>query len=137
MIFRGSDICLLVYALDDEQSFYNLDIWKREFLYYADIKDPNSFPFVLLGNKSDIGEGRYEVKDEDVKNWCQANGNMKHFRTSAKDSINVIQAFTASVERWIESESKLDGQMKPSPGYTKQVDLNKHKREDSGNSGCC
>lgn len=49
--YRGSDICLLVYAVDDRNSFRNLTLWKSEFLYYADVQDGNSFPFIIVGNK--------------------------------------------------------------------------------------
>ena len=137
-LFRGSDICLLVYALDDEQSFFNLDIWKREFLYYADIKDPENFPFVLLGNKCDLDERQHQVNDTSAQEWCRANGNMKFFKTSAKNSIDVEAAFTASVEKWLESEHRLDKQMKSTSGYSKQVDLNKHRQKDGvDDSGSC
>jgi hypothetical protein len=36
------------------QSFKNLSMWKKEFLYYADIEDGNNFPFVILANKIDM-----------------------------------------------------------------------------------
>lgn len=49
--YRGSDICLLTYAVDDQASFQNLPHWKSEFLYYADIRDESTFPFVIVGNK--------------------------------------------------------------------------------------
>jgi len=129
--YRGSDICLLVYSVDDEQSFYNLDTWKREFLYYADVKDAELFPFVLIGNKVDLP--KHEVPTEQVEAWCHANNNMKCFMTSAKDSINVDQAFNASVEKWLTSEQNLDKQMKAGPNYTNQVNLDKHNTNISGN----
>ena len=49
--YRGTDCCLLTFAIDDSQSFQNIAMWKKEFLYYADVKDPDNFPFVVLGNK--------------------------------------------------------------------------------------
>lgn len=52
--YRGADCCLLTFAVDDIQSFKNLAMWKKEFLYYADIQDGNNFPFVILGNKIDM-----------------------------------------------------------------------------------
>lgn len=47
--YRGSDICLLAYAVDDRQSFTSLMHWRNEFLQYADV--PDSFPFIVVGNK--------------------------------------------------------------------------------------
>jgi small GTP-binding protein len=49
--YRGSDICILTYAVDDKHSFRNLQMWKNEFLYYADVKENVQFPFIVVGNK--------------------------------------------------------------------------------------
>jgi len=137
--YRGSDICLLVYAVDDEQSFYSLDTWRREFLYYADVKENESFPFVVLGNKVDLPTRG--VSEEQVKSWCQTNGSMPMFETSAKDSINVDQAFVASVERWLNFESNLEKQVKGGTNYGNTVNLKKHHQgKNSGNEeskSCC
>ena len=47
--YRGSDMCILTYAVDDPPSFKNLDTWRKEFVYYADVKA--DFPFLVVGNK--------------------------------------------------------------------------------------
>lgn len=52
--YRGVDCCLLIFVVDDIQSFKNLVMWKKEFLYYVDIQDGNNFSFVILGNKIDM-----------------------------------------------------------------------------------
>lgn len=49
--YRGSDICLLTYAVDDGTSFKNLSHWRSEFLYYADVHEASTFPFIVVGNK--------------------------------------------------------------------------------------
>ena len=54
--YRGADCCLLTFGLDDLSSFKNLSMWKKEFLYYADVQDEDRFPFVVLGNKVDVAE---------------------------------------------------------------------------------
>lgn len=96
--YRGSDCCLLTFALDDLQSFQNISMWKKEFLYYADVKDPDNFPFVILGNKSDLVEERKLSKD-DARTWCNENGKLPYFETSAKDAVNVDSAFAAAIRR--------------------------------------
>ena len=45
--YRGADCCILTFAVNDKQSFANIDFWKKEFLYYADIRDTNKFPFIV------------------------------------------------------------------------------------------
>ena len=126
--YRGADCCLLTFAVDDVQSFKNLTMWKKEFLYYADIQDGNSFPFVVLGNKVDV-ENRV-VHDPMVLEWCAQNGKCPYYETSAKDSTNVDVAFKAAVQRLKELEDQME--VKPQHGNT--VDL-KSKGKQSG--GCC
>lgn len=127
--YRGADCCLLTFAVDDLQSFKNLSMWKKEFLYYADIQDGNSFPFVILGNKCDV-ENR-QVLVESANEWCRVNGQAPYFETSAKDSTNVSHAFKAAIQRLKVLEDVID--VKPSTGNT--VDLK--KKAKSQQSGCC
>ena len=42
-------MCLLTFALNDKKSFENLETWRKEFIYYADVKA--DFPFMVVGNK--------------------------------------------------------------------------------------
>jgi small GTP-binding protein len=106
--YRGSDICLLTFALDDKQSFTNLCNWRDEFVGYADVADKMNFPFVVIGNKVDTEAEKREIAYEVVMDWCSANGNIPYIETSAKESTNVQNAFNLAVERWTKIESKLD-----------------------------
>ena len=54
VFYRGSDGCVLVYDITNIESFQGLKKWKDEFLSAANITNPDSFPFVLVGNKSDL-----------------------------------------------------------------------------------
>jgi Ras-related protein Rab-7A len=51
--YRGAECCALVFDLTDPKSFETLDQWKTEFLNQLNPKDPDNFPFVILGNKCD------------------------------------------------------------------------------------
>lgn len=129
--YRGADCCLLTFAVDDVQSYRNLGMWKKEFLYYADIQDGNSFPFVIIGNKIDM-ENRVVGSDE-AREWCQINGRTPYFETSAKDSTNVNDAFRAAIQRLKELEDVIENNIRPSHGPT--VDLARKTKSQS--SGCC
>ena len=48
--YRGADCCVLVYDITNQKSFESLESWKEEFMLQGNPKDPESFPFVLLGN---------------------------------------------------------------------------------------
>ena len=80
--YRGADCCVLVYDVNSQKTFDNLDNWRDEFLIQvpagpqrlqrlycchamlsclalqAGPSDPDSFPFVVLGNKVDMEEGK-------------------------------------------------------------------------------
>ena len=134
--YRGSDICILVYSVDDFQSFINLETWKNEFLYYADVKDADNFPFIVLGNKIDLPNRALERGE--AEKWCGSNS-FPYYETSAKDATNVDLAFVASVERLMKIEQQLDKQMKGN-GFS-SVNLSKHHRDEppveGKRSGCC
>lgn len=126
--YRGSDICILTYSIDEKSSFENLTMWKKEFLYYADVKEPTAFPFLVVGNKLDVSPEKREVPTEDGKQWALQNNNIPFAETSAKDATNVEDAFMLAVDNWIKMEAKLE---RPYVGDT--VDLKNH----SPKSICC
>ncbi|TEB25362.1 putative GTPase [Coprinellus micaceus] len=84
--YRGADCCVLVFDVNSSKSFQALESWRDEFLIQASPNDPEEFPFVVLGNKVDVSQKR-------AMTWCQAKGNLPYFETSAKEAINVEQAF--------------------------------------------
>jgi Ras-related protein Rab-7A len=47
----------------------------------------------VLGNKIDLEESKRMVSQKRAMAWCQSKGNIPYFETSAKEAINVEQAF--------------------------------------------
>jgi len=90
--YRGADICVLVFDVTDSQSFEAVDQWRDEFLHHADIEEQQSFPFLLLGNKCDVGGGTGKAE---VNRWLEQRGykNMVYLETSALTNQNVTEAF--------------------------------------------
>jgi len=128
--YRGSDLCLLVYAVDDIQSFKNLAMWRKEFLYYADVREKDNFPFILLGNKIDVNERA--VSQEEAQHFCREIGGIPYYETSAKDSTNVDVAFNAAVKRLNELE-----QSKVKSDFSANEGVNLAKVSTKENSSCC
>lgn len=52
---------MLVYDVNNSKSFDALDSWRDEFLIQASPRDPDNFPFVVLGNKIDVEESKRVV----------------------------------------------------------------------------
>ena len=121
---------MLVYAVDDIKSFKNLAMWRKEFLYYADVREKDNFPFILLGNKIDVNERA--VSQEEAHHFCKEIGGIPYYETSAKDSTNVDVAFNAAVKRLNELEQS---KVKSDFSATEGVNLARVPRKE--NSSCC
>ena len=91
-LFRNTDCCVLVCDLIDEKSFEGLEKLRTEFLNKLDNKDPDNFPFVLIGNKCVQSDER-KVQDDKLKLYCESHNNIPYFKTSAKNNVNVEKAF--------------------------------------------
>ncbi|MCL4132256.1 UNVERIFIED_CONTAM: hypothetical protein GTU68_066449 [Idotea baltica] len=97
--YRGSDMCMLTYAVDDPVSFKNLETWKNEFRHYADVKA--DFPFLVVGNKVDLDR---KISREEADDWCKENGELPYVETSAKVATNVEESFMLCLRRWASSD---------------------------------
>jgi len=103
--YRGSDCCVLVYDVNVAQTFEHLDSWREEFLVQAAPRDPEKFPFVVLGNKIDLEHQRV-VSQKRAMAWCQSKGNIPYFETSAKEAIHVDQAFQTVAKLALQQEQE-------------------------------
>ncbi|OBA25200.1 hypothetical protein HANVADRAFT_11436, partial [Hanseniaspora valbyensis NRRL Y-1626] len=59
--YRGADCCVLVYDVTNEKSFARLKTWRDDFLLNSNVSNPESFPFVILGNKMDVDDSKKQV----------------------------------------------------------------------------
>mmetsp|Transcript_34956 Transcript_34956/g.53661 ORF Transcript_34956/g.53661 Transcript_34956/m.53661 type:complete len:192 (+) Transcript_34956:3-578(+) len=92
--YRGADCCLLVYDVTNKASLDNIENWKNSFLQKSMVVQPDSFPFLVVGNKSDLEDERavsMEQAERVVKE--DIGDSIEHIETSAKDNVNVTQAF--------------------------------------------
>jgi Ras-related protein Rab-7A len=90
--YRNAECCVLCFDLTEPKSFETIDTWRTEFLTQLNPKDPENFPFVIIGNKCDKDVER-KVPESKVKQYCASKGNIAYFETSAKDNVNVDKAF--------------------------------------------
>jgi len=85
--YRGAMGILLVYDVTDEKSFNNISNWIRNIEQHA----PESVNKILIGNKCDMVEKK--VVDSARGKALADEYAIKFLETSAKNSINVEEAF--------------------------------------------
>jgi Ras-related protein Rab-7A len=128
--YRGSDCCVLVFDVNLEKSFLNLENWREEFLMQAAPKNQERFPFVVIGNKIDLdlvvknqtvglsqdvppgtsfppeenNMQKRQVSEQKAKSWCQSKNGIPYFETSAKEDIGVEEAFQMVTKLALEKE---------------------------------
>ncbi|KAF9165744.1 hypothetical protein DFQ27_000389 [Actinomortierella ambigua] len=106
--YRGADCCVLVYDVNNAKSFETLDSWRDEFLIQASPRGPENFPFVVIGNKIDMEESKRMISQKRAMAWCQSKGNIPYFETSAKEAINVEQAFQTIAKNALQQEVEVE-----------------------------
>jgi len=129
--YRGADCCVLVYDITNQKSFESLDSWRDEFLMQGNPKDPENFPFIVLGNKCDK-EGERKVAKSGAEKWCKNHGSVEIFETSAKDNVNVESAFQV-IAKAAATQDKEEEIYFPK---TVQLNSDKNKKNDP-KGGCC
>lgn len=89
------------------------------------IPTEQSYPMVALGNKIDLADR--QVPQEVAQDWCKEK-NIPYFEVSAKNDINVVQAFemlaSRALSRYRNTENYLTDSIKLSP-------------EDQSRRRCC
>eukprot|EP00455_Lapot_gusevi_P057723 TRINITY_DN990_c0_g2_i1.p1 TRINITY_DN990_c0_g2~~TRINITY_DN990_c0_g2_i1.p1 ORF type:complete len:209 (+),score=71.04 TRINITY_DN990_c0_g2_i1:88-714(+) len=128
--YRGAMGILLVYDCTDEQSFSNIRNWIRNIEQHA----ADSVNKILIGNKCDMTEEK-AVSTERSQSLADEYG-MKFFETSAKNNINVEEAFI-SIARDIKKRLMDNPTSTPKPGGGgDRVDVNGSDRKQ-GDGQCC
>ena len=66
--------------------------------------DPQTYPFVVIGNKLDK-EANRQVLSSTVRQWCRENGDIPYYETSALENISVDNAFVEMAKLALKRES--------------------------------
>ena len=90
--YRNSEACILVFDLTQSESFKNVEVWRNEFLNVLNPPDGSTYPFISIGNKCDLKDD-IKVTNEEIEAYCKEHNNMPYFAASAKEDINLEEAF--------------------------------------------
>jgi len=130
--YRGADCCVLVYDVTNANSFKSLDSWRDEFLIQASPRDPESFPFAVLGNKIDLDNRAVSTKR--AQTWCQSKNDVPYFEVSAKEAINVEQAFQTIARNALKRENQDNADLYNE--FPDQIRLNNQGASGNQQGGC-
>ena len=86
--YRNCTLAMMVYSIDNENNFNNLEIWLNEIKTQS---NPDVKIFVI-GNKSDLEDKRV-IHFEQGENFCRENKLNYFIETSAKTGLNAKNVF--------------------------------------------
>ena len=99
--YRSSSLAILVYSIDSESSFNNLEMWLNE----IKTKGNPDVNIILIGNKADL-ENKRVVTKEMANEWCENNGVKTFMETSAKNGNNVKDLFLEAAKILLEQHKR-------------------------------
>ena len=128
--FRNADGILFVYDITEEKSFEYIKKWIKE---SEEIE--NNFEKLLLGNKCDLRH-KIKVSEEEVNEFCDEN-NIEWFEVSAKENINLKEAFHKIIELIL--QDKTDEEIKElySVRFHNSSSLSIQRKKKKKEKVCC
>ncbi|XP_039972185.1 ras-related protein rab7 [Xiphias gladius] len=102
-LYRGAHCCLLVFDVTSKASFSALEVWRKEFLVQGEPQEPSDFPFIVLGNKTDLSNR--EVSGRKALQWCEEIG-AEYFEGSAKEDLDIEKPFLRAAQSGLQQYKK-------------------------------
>ena len=124
--YRKSSLALLVYSIDNKNSFENLEMWLNEIKTFG---NPDIIIF-LIGNKADLEEKR-EVSKEMAEDFCKIHNIKLFLETSAKTGFNAQKVFIEAAKLLYKKHLKYKG-FKSTPYSFKESENKKNIMENNG-----
>ena len=136
--YRSSSLAIIVYAIDQKESFKDLDLWIKE----LKLNNSPDTKLMLVGNKLDLEEKR-EVPYEEGKKFQEDFGFLDFFETSAKTGENIKNMFIkVAIVLYEEFANYKDSESSASfnsfrPAYGQLLRNKELKEKKKGKGKCC
>ena len=140
--YNNASLAIMVYSINNENSFNNLDFWLNEIRTKAN-PDIN---IILIGNKNDLENERKIPKDLGQE-FSDNNGLNLFFESSAKTGFNVKQLFIEASKILYEQHIKYTNRFSTnSDSFEKDININskmqslsieKDEQNQKRKRGCC
>ena len=140
--YRNSSLAIIAYAIDNENSYNNIEAWLNEIKTQA---NPETKIF-LIGNKADL-EDKRKVSTEEAKKFSKEHGFNYFVETSAKTGFNAQNVFIQATKELYKSlleykdRASRPGSIVPTP-YQQEINNNILLEEEDDSKprkkkGCC
>jgi small GTP-binding protein len=140
--YRNSSLAIIAYAIDNENSYNNIEAWLNEIKSQA---NPETKVF-LIGNKVDLGNAR-KVQTEAARQFSKDHGFHYFIETSAKTGFNAQNVFIQAAKELYKSHleykdrASRPGSITPTP-YQQEINNNILLEDEDDNKprkkrGCC
>ena len=127
--FRNTNGILFVYDITNRKSFQNVKEWIKD----SEMHD-SGFEKILVGNKIDLKKNR-EIKYEELEELGKKK-NIDVIETSAKDGININEAFEKIVDLILNNKNEMD--IMGEYGMKNNIDISLNKSsQKKKKEGCC
>ena len=138
--YRNSSLAVMVYAINNKESFENIDMWLRELRTHS---NPDAKVF-LIGNKIDLEKERVITKEQGEK-FAKENKINGFMESSAKTGVNAqnifIKAAKTLYEDYLKYQKKTEESGAKIENLFEQKPNNNKKRVDNkprkNQGGCC
>ena len=130
LIIREAKIILIVYAINNKNSFDQIDFWIK---YVRDNIEDDKYIMALVANKMDLFEEQM-IMDEEGRDAAEKYG-IEFLTTSARENIQSFKTFTNNlIANYIENF----GECLDSISLKKRIKINEGKKSDKSNrKKCC
>eukprot|EP01133_Synstelium_polycarpum_P011477 gene11477-13380_t len=129
--FQNADGALVVFDATRSATFYGAKEWKDDI---DDCFEKNRLPTVLLANKCDLLPST-PTFPEDINNFCEENGFMSWFKTSAKEGTGITEALTELVTKILKDHAETYKKEGKEGGF--KIGGNKPSSPDEPKKTCC
>ena len=132
--YRNSSLAIMVYAIDNKESFENIDIWLKELRTHS---NPDTKVF-LIGNKIDL-ENERVINREQAEEYSNQNHFNLFMESSAKTGFNAQKVFINSAIILYEDYKQYETQGKVRYGQNQDKNSSQlsRKKKVQKKGGCC
>eukprot|EP01103_Thecamoeba_quadrilineata_P009808 TRINITY_DN1991_c0_g1_i1.p1 TRINITY_DN1991_c0_g1~~TRINITY_DN1991_c0_g1_i1.p1 ORF type:complete len:216 (-),score=47.93 TRINITY_DN1991_c0_g1_i1:118-765(-) len=132
--YKEAVAAFVVFDVTRSSTFDAVQKWKNDIDCKVTLPpDDRTIPVVLLANKVDLQKEAFQKTPAQMEKYCEENGFVGWFETSAKDNINIEKAAKFLVNKILEN----DINRKEVEPVDKVIDLNKMEIDPVKKGGCC